>query len=84
MRRSVSDQAIYVRLGCRIHEMRMEAAIPQREFARRIGVNHSFLERIEDTTTACPLHVLVRIAHELDTTLDELVPVEIDSREQVA
>ncbi len=82
MRRNlVETQQLYTRVGVAIRRLRREACLTAREFARRVGVTETHVERVEDGTTPCSLHLLVAIADEFDTTLDELVPVAIDEKE---
>lgn len=58
-----------------LKKRREEEGFTLRDLEEEIGVSHSTLAKIEEGTTACPLHVLVALAYVYDCTLDDLVPV---------
>ncbi len=81
MRRTVDRvRLLHEQVGKAILSARTRENIGQGELASRVGLSSSHMYKIEQGITACPLHVLVSIADELDTTLDALVPVMVDDR----
>lgn len=82
MRRTlIKTQMLYVSVGEAIRKARYDAVIQASVLAKKIGITPSHLQKIESGETACALHVLVSIADELDLSLDELCPVNIDEKE---
>ncbi len=62
-------------VGREIRALRRELGIGKRSMAEKCLTSESTIDKIEAGVMACPLHLLVRIADELDTTLDALVPI---------
>ena len=69
---------LYDAVGRALHQRRNGAGLSVATFAKTLGISADYLSKIEGGETACPLHVLVDIAHELDVSLDSLVPVLTD------
>lgn len=69
---------LYASVAAALRARRDEEGFTLRELEAEIGVSHSTLAKIEEGTTACPLHVLVALADIYDCTLDDLVPVIAD------
>jgi transcriptional regulator with XRE-family HTH domain len=57
----------------RIKKLRKSKGLSQSELARTIGVNQTQYNRYETGKTKVPVDVLLRIAQELDTTVDYLL-----------
>lgn len=72
--------AMQVAIGRAVVQERQRQGIDCRELARRIGVAGTTLQKIESGDTAPSVWALVQLAHELDVSLDELVPVETNAR----
>lgn len=70
-----------ISVGATIERAREAAGLSKNELGALAGAKGEFLGRIERGDAPCPLHVLVGIADALDTTLDALVPVNIDGEE---
>lgn len=82
MRRGlVEQQEMYLRVGEAIRRAREAECVTQRELAERAGCSETHMNKVESAESQCSLHLLVRIADELDLSLDELVPVAIDEKE---
>lgn len=80
MRRNVvANQMLYVRVGEAIRAHRLEARLSAKQLAERCGVTETHLQRVEEGTTACPLHLLVAVADVFDLSLDEIVLVTVDA-----
>mgnify|MGYP003405035167 FL=1 len=62
-------------VGIAVRDARTRAGVAQGELAKRAGLASSTLFAVEDGRT-CSLLCLTKIAHALDVTLDELVPVD--------
>ena len=77
----MANQGMYIRVGEAIRAARREECISSADLADRIGCSATHMQKIETAETPCSLHMLVRIAEELDLSLDELVPVAIDEKE---
>lgn len=84
MRRgTVETQEMYLRVGDAIRRAREVECMSRAEFASRVGCTAGHLQNVEEGLTACSLHLLVRVADDLDLTLDDLVPVAISPKELV-
>jgi transcriptional regulator with XRE-family HTH domain len=59
--------------GKRIHALRKKHGMTQEELAEKIGVNASFLSRVERGTKSCSVDMLVNLSEVFSTTLDYLV-----------
>lgn len=66
-------------VGDTIRAAREDAGLSRAELETKIGLSTSALSNIEQGVTPCPLFTLARIAHELDLSLDALVPVEANA-----
>lgn len=72
---SAEKRHFYVKVGEAIRRERQAAGLGMTELARRAGLTQSAVHHAENGIT-CSLHVIAKLAHELDTTLDALVPTE--------
>jgi transcriptional regulator with XRE-family HTH domain len=73
-RKHDEEVPIMVRLAGTIRMLREQEGMSIREFAEKVGVNHSDLFRLENGTTQNPSVFLInRIAKALDLTVDELM-----------
>ena len=60
--------------GTKLRELREQAGLSQREVANRVGINFSYLSKIESGAISAPSEqVLLRLAEVLDTNTDELM-----------
>ncbi len=62
-----------ITLGCKIKAMREAQGISQRRFALMTGTSRSYLWKIETGAADVGIDVLIRIAHALGTTVNDLV-----------
>ena len=69
---------LQVAIGAEVQRYRSEVGISRQRLADAIGVSDSTLSKIEDGQQAPSVFVLQKIAHELDASLDDLVPVLIN------
>ena len=60
-------------IGRRVKEFRMRQHLSQAELAERIDLSVSYISYVENAKKQASLEVLVRIANELGTTVDELL-----------
>lgn len=66
-------------VGRAIRRAREDAGWTMVKLGEALGMAcHTTLANIESGRTPCPLYTLARIAHHLDVTLDELVPVDVE------
>lgn len=65
----------YVVVGEAIRANRLHAGMSIHVLAKACGLNQNTIGHIEDGST-CSLFILAKVAHALDVTLDELVPIE--------
>lgn len=63
----------YVRLGRRIQASRKRLCMTQEELASRCGCTRNHLSDVENGSSRPSLELLVRVAHHLNTGLDELL-----------
>jgi len=65
-----------MRVGSVVRAIRQQRGIPQRELARRMEIDRSYLRRLEDGRVRWPdthLRVLIAIAQELGVSLHEIL-----------
>ena len=74
----MAQERLYQRVGDAIKGQRLGASLTRQELGERIGTTPARLQSIETGAVQCPLHLLVALADEFDTTLDALVPVVLD------
>lgn len=75
-------QSYIVTLGERIESRRRALGLSQNELARRAGINHPTLFKIESGQRRNPsIGIVVKIARALGTTAEALVGVESDDGE---
>lgn len=85
MRRNVvRTQALYVRVGARLRAARREQGVASAWLAPRVGLTQRTLQRMETGQVPFALHVVMAIANELDTSLDALLPVDLEEEKRVA
>lgn len=72
---SAQKTHFYATVGAAIRREREAAGLGMTELARKAGLTQSAVHHAENGIT-CSLHVIAKLAHELDTTLDALVPTE--------
>jgi len=77
----MATRVLYEDVGRCIRQARNAAGLSLSEMSKRLGCTPTHLQRVELADTACALHLLVAIADELDTTLDDLCPVQMTDRE---
>ena len=65
----------YHTVGDTIRVAREAAGLSIVQLAANAGITDTAVRHAEDGQT-CSLHVLAKLAHELDTTLDALVPLD--------
>ncbi len=68
-----NDQINYIDLGQRIRKARKSKNINQRMLAEKLGISTQHCSHIETGKTHISLPLLVKIANELDSSLDELL-----------
>ena len=60
--------------GKKLRELRRAASLTQRQLAQKVGVNFSYLSKIESGTMPPPSEqVIIRLAEVLDADMDELL-----------
>lgn len=63
-----------IECGTKLRELRKQAGIAQRGLTDRIGINYSYLSKIESQVLPPPSQqVIIRLAEVLDTDRDELL-----------
>ena len=63
----------WIRLGLRIRDIRSQKNISQKELGARVGLERNSLSNIECGNAHPSLDALIRIAEELDVSLDYIV-----------
>lgn len=69
----------YENIGKRIKEKRIAKGITQESLAEQLGIDSSFLSRIENGHNKASLESYIKICEILDTTLDYLTQDEIST-----
>ncbi len=62
--------------------MRQGADLSIRALAEKIGISAAMLTNVEQGATSLPLYAARNIAEAIDCTIDDLVPVTIDERDE--
>lgn len=65
----------YAKVGAAIQMARMNAGMSARVLGRECDLNENTIQHAEQGVS-CSLMALAKIAHALDMTLDELVPLD--------
>jgi len=79
-----------MRFGMRIRELRLEKKLSQRRLAEQIGIDFTYLSKIENSKVSPPSdEVIHKLAQELEADLEELLALaakvsQEDLRETVA
>ena len=67
---------IYILVGKRVRQLRLQKKLTQEELAERAGISTSFLGHIERGSRRMSLDSFCRIARALDCTANDLLPME--------
>lgn len=70
---------LYEAIGARVREKRLEAGLSQDALGKQVNLTQATISAIEEGRTPCRVCNLVKLAEVFDTTLDDLVPVTVDS-----
>jgi transcriptional regulator with XRE-family HTH domain len=73
---------LYEDVGRSVRIAREAEGLTLAELARRCGTSASTLGKVELGDGAAPFWLLVRIADELDTTLDNLTPITMTTKDE--
>lgn len=70
-------------LGARIKAQRIKCGLSQEEFAEKLHCTSSHIGKVENGKVGVSIELLVSIANELQTTVDQLLQDSYDYKEQV-
>lgn len=70
-------------LGARIKAQRIKCGLSQEEFAEKLHCTSSHIGKVKNGKVGVSIELLVSIANELQTTVDQLLQDSYDYKEQV-
>lgn len=75
-----SVDPVYREVGRRIFEARDRMGLTQEQLAKKISLKRTSITNIEKGRQQLLLHMLIKIAKELDVTVESLIPKSTDKK----
>lgn len=67
----------FIKLGARVKEYRIKQGLTQEKLAEKVGVNETYISRVETGSAKPSLKLLFNLSIVLETTMDNLI---VDSK----
>lgn len=75
-----SVDPIYEEIGRRVFEARNRKGLTQDQLAKKISLKRTSITNIEKGRQQLLVHMLIKIAEELDTSVERLIPLGINEK----